>query len=475
MRIDRKKFIQGAGALMGLPFLESVNAATSKRTGRPPLRMGIVTVKGGTVLESWVPKKKGKLDKLPSIMRTLEPIKRDITIVSGLSQEGGKGNNAHNHCANVHLTCDAGVQKVNGKFAPSISIDQLVANSLPQDHIYQSLELGTSNGEATFSFKADGTSVPYEGNMRLAFERMFKGRKPVAPNWNRRAAVVSKRVQKTAKRDSYESYVVDLVREEAKSLRRIVSGADKQRLDQYIESVHSVEKRLQLFEQRVEQEQLDAVAPGKRSSKLVMTKATEAGYAKEMVRHWQKDPELHEKYFSIFCDLMILAFQTDTTRVCTLSLGSDGAQFPGVVTVGYETHAHTLEHQGNARRVEDADPISREGCRQIHEWYTKLFGRMALKMKMIDEGGSSLLDNTMMLYTSYMSNGGHGRNDYPMMMVGNAQGTIKTGYHVQCDSKTPTANLYMEMAARMGVDCKEFGNSKTAKNARYSGKIPGLG
>lgn len=476
MNINRKRFIQGAGALMGLPYLESVATGASKtKSNRPPLRMGIVTVKGGTVLESWVPKNKGKLDKLPSIMRSLEPLKRDITVISGLSQEGGKGNNAHNHCANVHLTCDAGVTKVNGKFSPTISIDQYVANNLEKDHIYQSLELGVSNGEATFSFKDDGSSVPYEGNMRLAFERMFKGRRPVVPNWNRRATSVAKKVKKTVKRDSYEQYVVDLVREEAKALQRVVSGADKQRLGQYIESVYSVENRLKLFEARMADEAMETPEfTGKMSKKLVMTKPTEENYARQIMKLWNKDPEMHERYFSIYTDLMILALQTDMTRVCTLSLGSDGAQFPGVVTVGYETHAHTLEHQGNARRVEDADPISREGCRQIHEWYTKLFGRMAMKMKMIDEGGASLLDNTMMLYTSYMADGGHGRKDYPIMLVGNAQGAIKTGRHIACEKDTPVANLYIEMANMMGVECSEFGNSKTAKNARYGGKIPGL-
>ena len=124
-------------------------------------------------------------------------------------------------------------------------------------------------------------------------------------------------------------------------------------------------------------------------------------------------------------DLMVLAFQTDTTRVATLAVGSDEAHFPGVVTVGYEHHCHTLEHQGNAGRPEDADPISREACRQIHAWYTELFAEMVKKMKGIDEGGSSLLDNTMLLYTSYMADGGHGTKDYPALLVGKAGGTLE--------------------------------------------------
>ena len=188
----------------------------------------------------------------------------------------------------------------------------------------------------------------------------------------------------------------------------------------------------------------------------------------------ERDPEKHAEYIGLMADVMILAFQTDTTRVVTMAAGSDEASFPGVVTVGYERHCHTLEHQGNAGKVEDADPISREACRQIHAWYTALFAEMVRKMKDIDEGGSTLLDNTMLLYTSYMSNGGHGREDYPALLVGNAQGTLNTGRQVSYQPKTPVANLYVEMLDRMNVKVDEFGNSKTAKGAAYNGRLPGL-
>ena len=93
-----------------------------------------------------------------------------------------------------------------------------------------------------------------------------------------------------------------------------------------------------------------------------------------------------------------------------------------VVTVGYERHCHTLEHQGNASRPEDADPIAREACRQIHAWYTQLFAETVRKMQELDEGGSSLLDNTVLLFTSYMADGGHGREDYPVVLAGKAGG-----------------------------------------------------
>jgi hypothetical protein len=173
-------------------------------------------------------------------------------------------------------------------------------------------------------------------------------------------------------------------------------------------------------------------------------------------------------------DLQVLAFQTDTTRVSVFACGSDEAQFPGVVTVGYETHCHTLEHQGNAGRVEDADPISREALRQIHVWYTQLFAELVKKLKAIDEGGSTLLDNTLLLYTSYMADGGHGTHDYPVALVGKAGGTLKPGRHIAYKPRTPVANLYSEILDRMGAKPKSFGENMTSQHRQYDGRLPDL-
>ena len=193
-----------------------------------------------------------------------------------------------------------------------------------------------------------------------------------------------------------------------------------------------------------------------------------------MLRLVQRNPTAHEDYIRLVADLMVLAFQTDTTRVCTVGVGGDDALFPGVVTVGYENHAHTLEHQGNGSRLEDVDPVSREGCRQIHAWYTRQFAYMIEKMRGIDEGGSTLLDNCMLLYTSYMSDGGHGTRNYPVLLAGRAGGTLRTGRHVAYQKDTPVANLYVEMLARMGDRAAEFGNSRTSTRAAYDGRLPDL-
>jgi hypothetical protein len=264
------------------------------------------------------------------------------------------------------------------------------------------------------------------------------------------------------------------VLEESKSLRGKLGQSDRARLDEYMESVRAVEQRVEQLGARQAGDARDVGGiPAGRDGLLVPKDLPDAAVWKND-RPMMEDPERHADYIRIMSDLMVLAFQTDTTRVCTFACGSDGAYFPGVVTVGFERHCHTLEHQGNAAKVDQADPISREACRQIHAWYTQLFAEMVRKMKSIDDGGVSLLDNTMLLYTSYMADGGHGRKDYPAVLLGKAAGTLRPGRHIAFEKDTPVANLYLEMANRMGASLAEFGETKSSPKARYDGKLPGL-
>ncbi len=479
--LTRRSVLRGAGAVLALPFLESWASHLARAAGekpasvKPPLRMGIFTVTGGTVLESWKMPSAGPLAKLPSILRPLEPLKDDLLVLTGLSHDSvSEGLNGHEYCGYMHLTGAPRVGKAAGKPYSGISVDQAAARHCSRDTFFPSLEFGLANQETRYSFRSTDEWVPYESDPRLVFERMFRGRKPIVPNWSRRTqARAALDVRNSAKSDSYDRKVVDSVLDEAKNLRGRISSGDQQKLDQYLEAVHAIEDRIERFESLVRLEALDAADPG--PSKIVMPNLPPKNAPFHKLLHLvHTDPEKHGDFIHIMSDLMVLAFQTDTTRVVTMAIGDDGAQFPGVVTVGYETHAHTLEHQGNAGRVEDADPISREGCRQIHAWYTSFFAEMAAKMKAIDEGGSNLLDNSMLLYTSYMADGGHGTQDYPVALLGKAGGTLRGGRQIDFQKKTPMANLYVEMLQRMGMKIDTFGNSKTSKNAAYDGKLPGL-
>lgn len=475
--MSRRTVLKTAGAMLSLPFLEAMLPARASALGgaSPPLRFGIFSVAGGTVLESWRPKEVGTLGKLPSILRPLEGVKEDLLVLSGLSQSEGSDNvNGHEHCSYKHLTAADFVKREGGKIYAGISIDQYLAQKVGEQTYLPSMEMGANLN--LYSFRDANTPVFSESNPRFIFERMFRGRKPGVPNWSRRAArpilPTSGATSPSASRP--DQAVIDLLLEQSKDLRRTLGRSDQQKLDGYLASVHAVEGRIRKLEIRLQEEILDAQNPG--PSRLVTPQLLP-----QNVSYWQlsgeieRDPEKHGEYIRLLSDLMVLAFQTDSTRVVTMAAGSDEAHFPGVVTVGYETHGHTLEHQGNADVIENADPIAREACRQIHAWYTLLFAETVRKMKDIDEGGSTLLDNTMLLYTSYMSNGGHGLHDYPVLMAGRGGGTLKTGRHLAFEKETPMANLYVEIANRMGVETDSFGNNKTSRNARYNGRLPGLG
>jgi len=472
--ISRRALLRGAGALVALPFLESLQWARGVDPKvKPPLRMSIVTVTGGTVLESWKPKEVGAMTKLPSILRPLEFARDQVTVISGLAHNGHTENlNGHEACAYLHLTGAALAKKDKGKKVAAISVDQAVAQAIGENTILPSLELGLTNQETNYSFRSTEQPIPYENNPRLVFERMFRGRKPVVPNWSRRAAAGAHAVQKTARDDSPELSVIDLILDDSKSVRGKLGKNDKEKLDEYLHSVRAVEKRIEFFEAKRREEMLDLTNPG--PSKLNVPPLPDNNGFNKLYQGLHYDPEKQGEYVRLMTDLLVLAFQTDTTRVATMAVGGDDFMFPGVVTVGYERHCHTLEHQGNAGRVEDADPIAREGLRQIHAWYTELFADFVRKLQAIDEGGSTLFDNSVILYTSYMADGGHGKHDYPVLLTGKAGGALKGGRHIVCKKNTPVSNAYVEMLNLMGVKADQFGESATSRFQQYDGRIPGL-
>ncbi len=479
-RISRRSMLRGTGALLSLPFFESLFparvASAAGAAVKPPVRLGIFSVTGGTVLESWKPKEAGPLTKLPSILRSLEFAKDDITVVSGLCHSGRSDNlNAHEHCSLLHLTGASSVKKEGGKLFANISVDQAAAQVLGRETLLPSLEIGLNGGEKNYSFRSRDSVVPYEGNPRLIFDRMFRGRQPVVPNWKRRAEVGAANSSTPLNNESLDRSVLDLVLGQANDLRRGLGRSDQHKLDQYLDSVRSVEKRIAFIEARQRQDALDSVGPGLSTLKLPESLPKLGTPIWEITRPIDQDPSRHADYIRLLADMQVLAFQTDTTRVVTVAAGSDESMFPGVVTVGYERHCHTLEHQGNASRPEDADPIAREACRQIHAWYTQLFAETVRKLRDIDEGGSSLLDNTLLMFTSYMADGGHGRDDYPVVLAGKAGGALKTGRHLAFDKKAPMSNLYVEMLNLFGIPTTSFGDSETSRFAdSLNSRLPGL-
>jgi len=485
--VSRRGFLRGVGACVALPYLESLVRASSNAAAKPPLRLGIMTVTGGTVTESFVPTEAGALGKLPSILRSLEPLKSELLVLSNLSHSGSSDDvNAHQHCAFMHLTGADKVGMQNGRplawvgnekgsqtSAPSI--DQRAAELIGGQSLLPSLEIGYAGGETLFCYRKDGSNVPFEKDPRIIFDRMFKGRPLVAPNWRRRNAGAGQSASDKPDADTYDKQVVDLVLADARRLHKSLGTGDRRKLDEYLSAIDGIERRILRAQQRLAVEAADSADPGPSKPMHPEHIPVDMQASNKLLNLVPRNPAVHEEYIRLMADLQVLAFQTDTTRVCTIGVGSDEALFPGVVTVGFERHAHTLEHQGNADRVENADPICREGCRQIHAWYTQYFGYLVERMRAIDEGGSTLLDNCMLLYTSYMANGGHGRQNYPVVLAGRGGGTLQPGRHIAYHQDTPMANLYVELLSRLGDNTGVFGNSRTSPKAGYNGRLPDLG
>lgn len=322
--------------------------------------------------------------------------------------------------------------------------------------------------------KSTHTPLTAESTPSAVFERMFRGRMPVVPNWQTRAEAREWELEPAAlaREDEVRKSVLDLVLRQAKGLKRQMGHADQVKLDEYLDSVRGVETTIEKFERRIALEHLDRKNPG--PSELVREKFPSHRESEKMMDIISNDPNVLADYIRVMSDLMVLAFQTDTTRVMTMVPDGAGVgSFPGVVTVGTERRYHVLQHNGNGSPGK-RDPIAREACRQIHQWQTGIFAEMIRKMKDIDEGGSSLLDNSMLLYTSYMANGGHHRHDYPVALFGKAKGTLKPGRHLAFEDRTPMSNLYVEKLERMGDTSGQFGESHTSSHARYNGRLPGL-
>jgi len=475
---SRRGFVRTAGATVALPFFESwvpqtASAATATQSG-PPLRMGIYSIGAGTVLESWKPEKAGPLQnmELPSILRSLEFAKDDMLILSGLAHNGkADGLNGHKSAWYLHLTGAEYCANENGKPINTVSVDQRAAQLVGKDSLISDLRVGP---DVPFSYRENGTPMPTESMPSAVFERMFRGREPVVPNWGLRQEAETEDLGDVSlsRQQVMRKSVLDLVLHQTRELKKQMGRADQVKLDEYLESVRGVETSIQKFERRVALEQMEAKNPA--SGKLVRDEFPSHDESKKMMQVLKHDPNIGAEYIRVMSDLMVLAFQTDTTRVMTMVPDAAGVgSWSGVVTVGTERNYHVLQHNGNGH-PDKRDPIAREACRQIHQWQTSLFAEMIRKMKDIDEGGSSLLDNSMILYTSYMANGGHHRRDYPVALFGKAQGQLNPGRHIEYEDKTPMSNLYVEMLERMGDTSGQFGESQTSSHAQYNGRLPNL-
>ncbi len=454
--LSRRTFLQAAGVSLALPMMDAMQptsrALAATGATKSPLRFAVFRQAQGTIVEHWLPKV-GDLDgELPSLLTPYDSVKDKLTIVSNLTSSGlinGKHYRAGHDLSMSMFTAAPAVDKNSGK--ASISIDQYLAQHIGKDTPITSLGFSQRSQSSNHFWSSETTKVALEGNPHLVFERLFKDTKPTGSSATLHAMS--------------DQSILDLVLDQTKSLKRDLGMKDQRHLDQYMDAVRETERRMALYQSR----KLDVIAQqsGTSPMKLPALPATVDSY-----RIDRNDPEQADLHVRIMCDLLVLAFQTDSTRVGMMDF--EFGYFPDIVSVGTEYDFHTLAHHGSKKSVKGSDPVAREAVREIYYWHSKQVAYLAERLDQIEEHDGTLLDNSLIIHASELAFGDHFADNIPMALVGRAGGAIRSGRHLACEGVTPVSHLWTEIANRMGVPTEAFGNAKDHPN-NDTASLPSLG
>jgi len=441
--------LRGVGVAVSLPWLETIADAApvkgSETLTEPPLRLAYMFVPNGVRPDFWTPPGDGETyDVIPEHLKPLEKFKGDFTLLENLWNEQAQGRNGH--WPKIPAWLSGGrVERTAGDDlnANAVSVDQVIAQRIGDKTPLPSFELGidsirsgidTAGGGfarmygSFLSWRDPRTPVAKEIIPQLAFDRIFRTtRKPVISSVD----PTNQSVLTALQRD--DASVLDLVPEDAKAVRREGSAGDKVRLDEYFESLRSVEVRLEA-----------ALKPQKRwinQGKF------------HMERPGPGIPETHAEHVKLMLDILILAFWTDATRMATFMFGDAQTMQDYSFLPGVRGGFHSISHHGD-------ETAKREQYEKIINWHTEQEAYFLGRLKNLDEGGTSLLDNSMIVIGGSLKDGNrHLEEDLPLLIAGRGKGTLRPGRRVRAAARTPMCNLHLAMLNRMGIADKSFGDS----------------
>ena len=437
LSISRRTVLHGMGTAMALPLLEAMMPRTAFGVQLPdaPRRAAFLFVPNGAHMPEWTPEEEGNLADLPPILKPPEKRKSDLLVLSGLALDGGRahgdGPGDHARCVASFLT-GAHPKKTDGKgIRNGVSVDQLAAEKIGGRTRFPSLELGTEPSSqggrcdsgysciytSNMSWRTDTSPMTKEINPRAVFDRLFGN------------SVSADEKKSRAKRDRYRKSILDLVAEDAGDLRRKLGVADQRKLDEYVYAVRQIEKRIEESE-KLHSREVD-----------VPDFPRPAGVPREYGEHVQ-----------ILMDMMVLAMQTDSTRVMSCMLTNAGSN-RSYRNVGVNEGHHNLSHHGRNRDKQ-------ANIAKINTYHVSLLAYFLDRLASVKEGGGTLLDHSMILYGSGLGDGNrHNHDDLPILLAGRGGGTIKPGRHLRYSRNTPLTNLYLAMLDRLGAGVDRFSDS----------------
>lgn len=435
--LSRRTLLRGLGTTLALPWLDAMGPLTSWAGGNTPSaqaapnRMAFLYVPNGINMADWKPGSPGPLpEALPSILEPLAVHRGDFSILTGLTADkaraNGDGGGDHARALSAFLT---GVQprKTDGTdIRAGISVDQVAAARLGEKTRLASLEIGTEAGSmagncdsgyscvysSTMAWHSATQPLPKEVNPKLVFERLFG------------AGSREERERRDARRKS----VLDFVKDDFADLNGRIGKGDQRKLDEYFSAVRDLEQRIE------------------RAAHLPDPSVPEG------VTQPAGIPGSYEEHIRLMADLMVLAFQTDSTRVCTFVLANEGSGKPYPFIGVSEGHHDLSHHGGNAEKKAKIAKINRFHATQL--------AYLLDRMKSVKEGDGTLLDHSMLVYGSGNSDGNqHNHDDLPILLAGRGCGTLNPGRHTVFPGETPLNNLWLSMLNRMEISVQQLGDS----------------
>jgi hypothetical protein len=439
-RISRRTALKGLGTLVALPWLESLAGAAgpAKSLAGAPRRAAFVYVPNGVVVPDWTPAEVGRLGTLPDILKPLEPHRAYVNVISGMTLDkaraNGDGPGDHARAMSVFLTGRQPRKTHGADIRVGVSADQHIAQAIGDETRFPSVELGIERGQqagncdsgyscaysSNLSWRGESTPNAKETDPRQVFDRLFGGNDP------------KELAAARAKKEFYNKSVLDFVMQDAKALGKTLGQGDQRKLDEYLAAVREVEDRIE---------------------KLRKANADQSARPKPDMKAPNAIPSDYKDHVRLMCDLMVLAFQTDLTRVITLPFANDGSNRPYKPIDVPEGH-HDLSHHGS-------DPKKLAKIKKINTYHMEQFAYLVGKLAAVKEAnGTSLLDNVMLVYGSGIGDGNrHNHDELPILLVGKGGGTIQTGRHLKFPKETPLMNLYLSLFDRLGCPTERFGDS----------------
>jgi hypothetical protein len=435
--LSRRTVLKGIGTTLALPFLDCMLPRRARAEAAAlavlPRRLAFIYIPNGVHLPDWTPQTVGENFDLPPTLAPLADHKDHLTVLTGLAQDKGRPNGDgpgdHARALSSFLTgCQA--YKTNGaNIRVGVSADQVAAQQIGHRTRFPSLELGVDRGaqsgncdsgyscaySSNMAWRSPTSPLPKEVDPRVVFERLFGYGNDAESEQSR------------ASRARYEKSVLDFVREDAGRLKNKLGATDQRKMDEYLTGVREVEQR---------------IAHAEKSSQ------------REMPKYARPDgiPPEHPDHMRLMCDLLVLAFQADLTRVATFMFGNAGSN-RSYSFIGVPEGHHDLSHHGN-------DEKKQAKISQINQFHTKNLAYLLERMKSVREGDGTLLDQAMVAYGSGLGDGNaHNHDKLPILVAGRAGGTIRAGRHIQYEKETPLNNLWLSLLDRIDAHAEPFGDA----------------